>query len=200
MRMEVAVIDIDTLAHNWWVILVRGMLGVAFGLITLFSPGISLAALVLLFGAYAFVDGVFAMVSAIRRQDRSEPWWLFLLEGVAGIGAGVMTFVWPGLTAIVLLYLIAAWALVTGAFELGAAIRLRKAISDEWLLVLSGIASVALGIVMMLFPGPGALALVLWIGAAAFVSGIMMIGLSFRLRSWNRTHSSHGRRAAPAPA
>jgi uncharacterized membrane protein HdeD (DUF308 family) len=200
MRVQVAIVDINTLARNWWLVLIRGILGVAFGLITFFAPGISLAALVLLFAAYAFTDGVFAMISAMRRTKGSEPWWLLLLEGIAGVAAGVMTLLWPGITAILLLYLIAAWALVTGAFEIAAAIRLRKVIDDEWLLALSGIASIALGVLLMIFPGPGALVLVLWIGAAAFVSGIMMIALSLRLRSWGRTHPSHGQHAAPAPA
>jgi uncharacterized membrane protein HdeD (DUF308 family) len=137
----------------------------------------------------------------IRRHDRPGlPWWLFLLEGIAGIAAGILALLWPGLTALVLLYMIAAWALVTGAFEIAAAIRLRRVIDDEWLLVLAGIASVALGVVLLLFPGPGALALVLWIGAGAFVSGLMMIALSLRLRSWGRTHPTHRQHPAPAPA
>jgi uncharacterized membrane protein HdeD (DUF308 family) len=199
MRAAVALVDVDTLIRNWWMFLIRGLLGIAFGIVTFFQPGISLAALVLLFGAYAFVDGVFAIVSAIRRHTGSEPWWLLSLEGIAGVGAGVITLGWPGLTAIVLLYLIAAWALVTGAFEIAAAIRLRKVIEDEWLLVLTGVASIALGVILTMFPGPGALALVLWIGAGALVWGVMLVALSLRLRSWGRTHPTHPH-AAPMPA
>jgi uncharacterized membrane protein HdeD (DUF308 family) len=200
MRAAVAIVDIDTLTRNWWVFLTRGLMGILFGVITFLQPGITLATLVLLFGAYAFADGIFAIVSAIRRRSGSEPWWLLLLEGLAGIGAGVATLLWPGLTAIVLLYVIAARALLAGAFEIAAAIRLRKIITHEWLLALIGVASIGLGVVLMLFPGPGALALILWIGAAAFVSGIMFVVLSLRLRSWGRTHPSHPQHAAPMPA
>jgi uncharacterized membrane protein HdeD (DUF308 family) len=194
------VLDVQTLTRNWWVFLVRGLLGIGFGIITFVDPGISLAALVLVFAAYAFADGIFAIVSAIRRRTGSEPWWHVFLEGLAGIAAGVLTLVWPALTAVVLLYLIAAWALVTGALEIAAAVRLRKVITGEWLLVLSGVVSIALGILLVLYPGPGALALLLWIGAMAFVSGIMFVVLSLRLRSWGRTHPSHPGHAAPMPA
>jgi uncharacterized membrane protein HdeD (DUF308 family) len=123
--MRVPVIDVDSLSHNWWVIVLRGLAGMAFGLVTFFAPGISLAALVLVFGAYAFADGVLAIISAIRRERPGDRWWLLLLEGIAGIAAGVVTLLWPGLTALVLLYVIAAWALVTGVLEIAAAIRLR---------------------------------------------------------------------------
>jgi uncharacterized membrane protein HdeD (DUF308 family) len=201
MRPAAALLEfeVDTLAHNWWVFLIRGLLGIAFGIITFFQPGLSIAALVLLFGAYAFVEGIFAILSAVRRRTGSQPWWLLLIEGIAGIGAGVITLGWPGLTAVVLLYLIAAWAIITGVFEVAAAIRLRKIMTGEWLLVLSGVASIGLGVLLMLFPAAGALALVLWIGAFAFVWGIMLVVLSLRLRSWGRTHPTHPH-AAPMPA
>ncbi len=181
--MRVPVIDVDSLSRNWWVIVLRGLAGMTFGLVTFFAPGISLAALVLVFGAYAFADGVLAIISAIRRERPGDRWWLLLLEGIAGIGAGIVTLLWPGITALVLLYVIAAWALVTGVLEIAAAIRLRKAIKGEWLLILSGILSVALGVLLVLFPGPGALALVIWIGAYAFVFGALLLALGLRLRS-----------------
>jgi uncharacterized membrane protein HdeD (DUF308 family) len=163
--IHIAVVDIGTLARNWWVVLLRGIAGVLFGLATFFAPGISLAALVLLFGAFAFADGLLAIVSAIRRRGSSSRWWMVLLHGLAGVAVGVVTVIWPDITALALVYLIAAWALVTGGLEIAAAIRLRKVILGEWLLILSGLAAVALGLVLVLFPGPGALALVLWIGA-----------------------------------
>jgi uncharacterized membrane protein HdeD (DUF308 family) len=179
--MRVPVVDVDSLSRNWWAVSLRGLAGILFGIITFFAPGISLAALVLLFGAYALMDGVLAIVSAVRRRG-ADRWWLLLLEGLVGIGAGVLTFLWPAITAIVLLYVIAAWALVTGVFEIAAAIRLRKAITGEWLLALSGIFSVALGVLLVLFPGPGALAVVIWIGAYAFVFGALLFALGLRLR------------------
>ena len=163
--------------------LLRGVAGIIFGLVTFFAPGISLVALVLVCGAYAFADGILAIISAIRRRGESDRWWVLLPEGLAGVGAGVITLLWPGITALALLYVIAAWALVTGGLEIAAAIRLRKVITGEWLLILAAIASIALGILLVLFPGPGALALVLWIGAYALVSGVLFIALGFRLRS-----------------
>ncbi|HEX5962620.1 MAG TPA: HdeD family acid-resistance protein [Gemmatimonadales bacterium] len=192
--MRIPLVDVDSLARNWWVVLIRGLIGILFGLVTFFAPAISLAALVIVFGAYAFADGVFAIISAVRRRG-TDRWWLLLLEGVVGIAAGVVTLLWPGITALALLYLIAAWALVTGALEIAAAIRLRKAITGEWLLALSGVVSIALGVMLALFPGPGALALVIWIGAYAFVFGALLIGLSFRLRSLGprgRPQAAHG--------
>jgi uncharacterized membrane protein HdeD (DUF308 family) len=194
--MQAPFIDVDTLTRNWWVVLLRGIAGVVFGIATFFAPGVSLAVLVLLFGAYALMDGVLAVITAVRRRSVSDRWWMLLLEGFVGIAAGLATLVWPGITALALLYIIAAWALLTGAFEIAAAIRLRKIITGEWLLVLSGIASIGLGILLMIFPGPGALVMVLWIGAYAFVFGILLIALSLRLRSLGRSRTPHAARAA----
>jgi uncharacterized membrane protein HdeD (DUF308 family) len=147
--------------------------------------------LVLLFGAYALVDGVLALVSALRHRATYEHWWVLLLEGLTGVLAGIVTFVWPGITVFALLYVIAAWALVTGALEIAAAIRLRKVIDHEWLLVLSGIASVGFGLLLAMYPGAGAVAVVLWIGAYALFFGVLLVALGFRLRSWERSGSLH---------
>jgi uncharacterized membrane protein HdeD (DUF308 family) len=166
------------LARYWWVVALRGLLAVVFGLAAFLWPGITLVSLVLLFGAYALVDGIFAIISAFRTRE----WWPLLLEGVIGIVAGAMTFVWPGITAIALLYLIAAWAIITGILEIVAAIQLRKVITNEWLLVLGGVVSVILGVVMVVAPGAGALGLVWAIGAYALVFGVTLIALGFRLR------------------
>ena len=193
--MRIEVIDVNTLARNWWVVLLRGIAGILFGIGTLFAPGISLLVLVLMFGGYALADGILAIVSAIRGRGEDH-WWVLLLQGLAGLGAGVVTLLWPGITALALLYVIAAWALVTGGFEVAAAIRLRKVITHEWLLALSGVASIMLGVLLMMAPGPGALALVLWIGAYALVSGTLLVALAFRLRSFGQTHSAQPRTAA----
>jgi uncharacterized membrane protein HdeD (DUF308 family) len=179
--MRVPVIDLESLTRNWWALALRGVAGILFGIITFMWPGISLAALVFLFGAYAFADGVLSIVSAVRRRA-ADRWWLLLLQGIVGIGAGVVTLLWPGITALALLAVIAAWALMGGALQVAAAIRLRKVITGEWLLALGGILSIALGVLLLIFPGPGALALVLWTGAYAFVFGIVLMVLGFKLR------------------
>lgn len=184
--VEIPIIDVETLARNWWVLLLRGVAGIIFGILTFFRPEISLAALVLLFGAFSFADGVLLLINGIREHRTHDRWWLLILQGLMGIGAGIVTLLWPGITALALLYIVAAWALVTGALEIAAAIRLRKVIEGEWLLALAGIASVILGVLLFLFPGPGALAVVIWIGAYALVSGVLLTILAFRLRSWAR--------------
>jgi len=181
--MRISIIDVDTLSRNWWAVVLRGVAGVVFGIGIFLMPGLSLAVLVLLFGAYAFVDGIFGIVSAIRRRGTSDRWWLLLLEGIAGVAVGIITLLWPGITAFALLYLIAFWALITGVLEEAAAFRLRQVITNEWLLVLTGLTSIALGVVLLLFPRAGVLAVVLWIGAYAFVTGILLIALGFRLRT-----------------
>jgi len=171
------------LSRNWGWIALRGLAAVVFGLLTLFDPRISLTALVLLWGAYAFVDGIFAIVSAVRDR-RQEPHWVSLLvTGIAGVVAGLLTFFVPGITALVLLYFIAAWALITGIAEIVAAVRLRKVITGEWMLALAGLLSVIFGVFLFAFPGAGALTVVLWIGAYALVLGIVLLVLAFRLRA-----------------
>ncbi len=197
--MRVPVIDFELLVRSWWVLLLRGLTGILFGILTLLAPGLSLAVLVIFFGFYAIVDGVLAIASAFRYRAANGRTAAQIVQGIIGIAAGFVAFRMPGLTALALLYLVAAWAIVTGIFEVAAAIRLREVITGEWLLALSGIASVALGVVLMLFPGPGALALVLWIGAYALVSGALLTALSFRLRALGRSHPTSPH-AAPAIA
>ena len=185
---------VDTLARTWWLVLLRGMAGIVFGIVTFMTPGISLAVLVLLYGAYAFADGVFALAAALGRGGR-EHWGGLLLYGLVGIGAGLATLFWPAITVFALLYLIAAWAVVTGVVEVAVAVRLRKTIAHEWLLALNGILSVALGVLLMLFPVSGVLVLVFWVGAYALVSGVTLTALAFRLHGWgggqDLPHAAH---------
>ena len=180
---------IETLIRNWGWIALRGVVAIAFGILTLFYPGITLTSLVILFGAFAFTDGVFTVVSAVANREGQPRWGALLLSGLVGIAAGVATFFWPGITGIALLAIIASWAIVTGVIEMVAAFRLRKAIEGEWLLALAGLLGIVFGVFMVLDPGAGALAVAFYIGAYAFASGIMMIALGFRLRSWGREHT-----------
>ncbi len=175
-----------TLTRNWWALALRGVAAVIFGILAFLLPGITLAALVLLFGAYAFIDGVLSVVAALRESAMDRRWWALLIEGILGIGAAVVTVIMPGITALVLLYVIAFWAIATGIFEIGTAIRLRREISGEWLMILGGFASLVLGFLLIVFPGAGALAVVWWIGAYAVIFGGLLIGLAFRLRAWRR--------------
>jgi uncharacterized membrane protein HdeD (DUF308 family) len=174
---------VELLARRWWALALRGLLAVLFGILTFIIPGLTLFYLVLLFGAYAILEGIFNVVSAMRAPRQH---WPLLLEGIVGIIAGTLTFVWPGITALALLYLIAFWAIFTGVLEIAAGIRLRKHIENEWLLILMGVLSVGFGLLLLVFPGAGALAIVLWIGAYAVVFGIALIALAFRLRSLAR--------------
>jgi len=160
---------------------------ILFGIAAFVWPGITLVALVLLFGAYALVDGIFAVIAGVAARREQERWWMMILEGVAGIVIGVLTFLYPGITALVLLYFIAAWSIVTGAFEIAAAIRLRREIEGEWLLGLAGFASLLFGVLLVILPGPGALALIWLIGSYALIFGVLMLILAFRLRGLRDT-------------
>lgn len=181
------------LTRNWGWMALRGVAALLFGLLTVWYPGLTLAVLVLLFGVYALLDGILTVIAAIANR-REEPHWVALLiAGLVGIVIGVLTFIAPGITATVLLYYIAVWAIVAGAAQIAAAIRLRKVIQGEWLLALVGVLSIALGIVLIIRPIAGALAVVVWIGAYAVVVGIAFLALAFRLRAWGRSGRSYGR-------
>jgi uncharacterized membrane protein HdeD (DUF308 family) len=172
-----------TLAQNWWAIVLRGVCAVLFGVGAFAWPGITLAVLVLLYGAYALVEGVLAVAWAlVGRQAGPFPWGV-LLAGLAGMAVGIITFMFPGLTALALLYLIAAWAIIRGVFEIVAAFHLRRELENEWMLALSGLLSVVLGGLLIAAPGAGALAVLWWIGAFAIVFGVLTIALGFRLKA-----------------
>jgi uncharacterized membrane protein HdeD (DUF308 family) len=187
-----------SLARNWWALVIRGLVAIAFGLVALAWPGITIGALVLLFGVYALVDGIFSLVGAIRAMRSHERWGALVFEGIAGVVAAVITVLWPVITALALVYIIAAWALITGCLEIVAAVRLRQYISGEWLLALGGVASIIFGIVAIVLPIVGALAIALMIGIYALVFGAILIGLGIRLRSWTRT--PHPGAEMPLPA
>jgi len=177
------------LSRNWWAVVLRGVLAILFGILAFAWPGITLEVLVLFFGAYALVDGVFALIAGLSNRAGPNRWWV-VLEGLVGIVVGILTFLWPGPTAFALLYLIAAWAIVTGIFEILSAIELRREISNEWLLILSGILSVIFGVLIALFPEAGALSIIWLIAIYAIVFGIMFVALGLRLRGGNRTTHS----------
>jgi len=186
------------LASNWWSLVIRGVAGILFGILTFLMPGITLAAWVFLFAAYALVDGVMSIVGAVRAAKSHERWGSLLLAGLAGIAAALITIAWPAITALALVYVIAAWAMVTGVLQTVAAVRLRKYIEGEWLLALGGIASVIFGILLVIAPLAGALVITLWFGAYALVFGVLLVVLGFRLRSWGRTLPSEP--SIPLPA
>lgn len=184
------------LADRWWAFVLRGICAIMFGVLTWFLPGIALLTLILMFGFYAVADGVFNVAAAFGRKRlaaREAPWWALLIQGVLGILAGCLAFFLPGLTALALLYLIGGWAIVTGVLSIVTAVRLRKQITGEWVMVLSGVLSIAFGVLLFAFPGPGALAVLIWIGAYAVIFGVMLISLGVRLRKIARGGDAHGR-------
>jgi uncharacterized membrane protein HdeD (DUF308 family) len=170
----------------WWTLVLRGVVAILFGVLAFMWPGVTLSVLILLFGAYALVDGIAAIIMGIKDYGDRERWWATLLSGVVSALAGLVTFFMPGITALALLTLIAFWAIVRGVFEIVAAIRLRHEIEGELLLGLAGVLSIAFGVFMLLFPGAGALAVVWWIAAFAVVYGVVMVALGFRLRGLGR--------------
>ena len=175
------------LAENWWLLLLRGIAAIAFGILAFGWPGLTLLALTLMWGIYAIADGVLALWAAIASKggEIAPRWWLAIV-GIAGVIAGLLTFVWPGMTALILLIFIASWAIVIGVFQIWGAIRLRKEIEGEWLLGLSGVLWVAFGVIMFAQPGAGALAVVWLIGWFAILAGCVYIALAFQLKKHKR--------------
>jgi uncharacterized membrane protein HdeD (DUF308 family) len=181
-----------SLAQNWWAVALRGVLAIAFGIFALLFPGITLLSLVLLFAAYMLVDGVLAIISAVRAARKSERWGLLVLEGIADIAAGVIAFLWPGITIFAFTIIIAAWSIVSGGLMFAAASRLGER-HGRWWLAAAGILSVIFGFMLILAPLIGAIVLTLWLGAYALVFGGMLLVLAFRLRSRRADN------ATPAP-
>jgi uncharacterized membrane protein HdeD (DUF308 family) len=173
---------LHALAENWWLFLIKGICAIIFGVLTFMWPGLTMVTLVLLYGAFALTDGVFAIAAAIKGGTPAPRWWLAVV-GIIGIGAGLFTLMAPGLTGIVLLMFIAVWAIVTGVMEIVGAIRLREEIGDEWFLIASGVLSVLFGFLLLARPGTGALSLVLVIGAFAIFFGALQVSFAMRLRN-----------------
>jgi uncharacterized membrane protein HdeD (DUF308 family) len=170
------------LSRYWWTTLLRGIAWIVFGLIVLAMPGVSLVVLTLLVGAFLLVDGVTRIISGIGGHSTSEHWWVLLLTGAAGIVVGVLTFVDPAMTALALLLYLAVWAIATGLLEIVVAIQVRREITGEGWLVLSGVLSVAFGVLLMVRPGVGILSLLWLVAGYAIVFGALLIVLSFRMR------------------
>jgi uncharacterized membrane protein HdeD (DUF308 family) len=176
------------LAKNWWSLVIRGLVAILLGLTTALWPRITLAALVQVFLTYTLFDGLIGIAGAVRATQAHERWWkALLIEGLTGVAIAIITMAWTAITALTLIYIIATWAFVTGIFEIAAALQLRQYIAGEWLLILSGVASFTLGTLMIALPLAGPPPIAAWIGAYGFISGALLIGLGFRLRSWTRT-------------
>ncbi len=177
-------VDHGYLRWRWWSIALRGVAAVIFGLLALYAPGAAFLSLVFVFGIYAIVDGVLALSMATRGTGMSQG--AIIARGIVSILAGVIALGSPGITAFALLIVIAAWAVVGGIFEIAMAIRHRRQLTREWLLVLEGALSIAFGVILFLAPLAGAIVLGLWVGAYALVYGVVMIAAGLRVRSRTR--------------
>ncbi|WP_229426737.1 HdeD family acid-resistance protein [Microvirga alba] len=178
------------LAKNWWALALRGVFAIIFALIAFFMPGVTLLSLVWVFAAYMLVDGVFGIVSAIRAASASQRWGLLVLEGLVDIAVGVIAFMWPGLTVLFFITLMAVWSLITGVLMIAAAFKLNREYGRGWL-IFSGIVSVLFGIALLVAPLIGAVVLTWWLGAYALVFGISLIALAFKLKSHHDRMSHH---------
>ena len=174
---------LENISRNWWLYALRGVVAIILGVVAFTRPVQALEALVLVFGAYALVDGIFAIIAGIASYRFFDSWWAVLLEGVAGVITGMLTFFWPNITALVLMYFIAAWALITGILEIVAAIQFRRVITGEWMLILGGLLSIIFSLMLFVFPGLGAVSMVWVIGVYAVFFGISEIIFAFRLHS-----------------
>lgn len=173
---------VEALKHGWWLLVLRGVCALLFGVLTFAWPGLSLLTLVSFFGAYALVNGIFTLMIGLRASKGAGGAGVLVWLGLLGVVAGILTFFYPGVTALTLLWLIAFWAILTGFLEITAAIRLRRVVSNEWLMILGGALSVIFGVLVLAMPGAGALSVLWLIGAYAVAYGVMMLALAFRIR------------------
>ena len=173
----------ETLVQNWWLFTLRGVLGIIFGILALIFPGPTILSLVLLFSAYMLVDGIFGIISAVRAIRRKEDrWGLLIFEGLLDIATGVVAFLWPALTVVAFVWLIAAWAIVSGGLMTAAGFRLNIE-HGRWWLVLGGLLSIAYGVLLIITPLIGAVVFTWWLGAYALVFGVALVIFSLKLRS-----------------
>lgn len=186
---------LDVLARNWWMLAVRGVVAIVFGIAVILFPSIALVTLALIWAAYAIVDGVLTIGSAIQSRASNPRWWVHLLEGIVSIAAGIGAAIFPGLTSLIFLYIIAFWAIFTGVMEIIAAIQLRKEIEGEFWLGLSGLLSIVFGVALIAFPGTGILTLLWLLAGYAIAFGVVMIILAFRLRGMQQPTGSGTRQA-----
>lgn len=175
----------DFLSRTWWVLVLRGVAALLFGVLALVWPGITLLVLIVLFAAYALVGGALELAGAFQ-QRRARGWWLMLLLGIASVAAGLIAIAYPGITAVALVLVIGISAIFWGVLDIAMAIRLRRELQGEWLLGLAGFLSIVFGVILIAFPGAGALALVWLIGIQAVLVGVLLIGLGLRLRALTR--------------
>ncbi|MEV1168170.1 HdeD family acid-resistance protein [Nonomuraea sp. NPDC049784] len=170
------------ITQSWWLLLLRGLASILFGLLALIWPAITLLVLVIFFGAYALVSGLFELFAGFRHGAKSRAW--LIISGIVGILVGIATFFWPGITSLALLFVVAFWAIVTGVLEIVAGIRLRKTIDNEWMLIVGGILSVIFGVLLLIWPVTGLLSLVWLVGIYAILHGIAEIALAFRVKNF----------------
>lgn len=173
---------LGVMSKYWWVLLLRGIAAVVFGILAISMPGLTLFMLVITFGIYTIFDGVLEVWNGFTNREKHDRWWVDILIGLAGVIAGILIMSLPGVTATVAIYFIAAWMLVTGVLQIITAIRVRKEISNEWLLIISGALSAIIGLYFFAFPGDGAVSLVWVIGIYAIMFGILLVVMAFRAR------------------
>ena len=187
--MTMTMPQVSTLTSNWWALALRGAVSILLGLVAFTMPGITVTALVYVFGLYAFVEGVLAIMAAIRGIHEHDRWGWMLIEGIVCIVAAVAAFLMPGVGALAIVYLVAAWAIITGVLEIAAGIKLRKIIEGEWMLILAGVLGLVLGFYIASRPAAGVLLLATWLGIYAIFAGILTIMLAFRIRNWAHDHA-----------
>ena len=173
---------IEIIIQKWWVFLLRGLAAILFGVLALIWPQITLLTLVVLFGAFVLFDGIFSVIAGVTSRKENYYWWTLLFTGLLEIAIGLLTLLWPNVTGIILLYLIASWAVIVGILDIILAIQIRREIKNEWMLIIDGVFSVVIGFLLFIFPAASAVALAWLIGLFAILLGIVFIILAFRLR------------------